>query len=218
MSRNKKLRYAQNAESDLVLEPGKELFEVIKGNWNKLFFDNSNDIVVEFACGRGEYTTNLASRQPNRNFIGVDIKGARLWMGCKEVKNSDLQNVGFLRTDILMAQELFAENEVSEIWITFPDPRPKARDEKKRLTSPRFLEMYKKILKPGGFLHLKTDNSDLFDYSLLQAHKNDWEVVHATKVLYDSPLYTEELQIKTNFEVKFNDKGFDINYLRLRNN
>ncbi len=215
MGRNKKVRYADISANELVLEPGKELFDQIKGNWNKEYFKNDKEIIVEFACGKGEYTTGLAQQYPDKNFVGVDIKGGRLWNGCKEVVEHNLSNVAFLRTDILKIGDLFEAGEVSEIWITFPDPRPKERDEKKRLTSDRFLSLYTQILKEGGSLNLKTDNAELFDYSLNKAHEHKWKIVHATKMLYRSPLYTSELKIKTTYERKFNDLGFEINYLKI---
>lgn len=218
MSRNKQQRYADLLENNIVVQAGKPTFDTIKGNWNKHFFKNTNPIVVEFGCGKGEYCTNLALQNPDTNYIGVDIKGGRLWMGCKEVEKLNLKNVGFLRTNVNYVNQLFDKGEISEIWITFPDPQPKEKQEKNRLTNPKFLQLYKEILKPNGTINFKTDNSELFDYSLEKVHEMDYKVIHATKKLYISPLYKDELCIKTTYEKKFNDLGFNINYLKFQVN
>lgn len=218
MSRNKQQRYADLLENNIVVQAGKPTFDTIKGNWNNDFFKNTNPIVVEFGCGKGEYCTNLALQNPDINYIGVDIKGGRLWMGCKEVEKLNLKNVGFLRTNVNHVNQLFDKGEISEIWITFPDPQPKEKQEKNRLTNPKFLQLYKEILKPNGTINFKTDNSELFDYSLEKVHEMDYKVIHATKKLYISPLYKDELCIKTTYEKKFNDLGFNINYLKFQVN
>ncbi|BDD09267.1 tRNA (guanine-N(7)-)-methyltransferase [Fulvitalea axinellae] len=215
--RNKLLRFKENSERRNVLEDGKPVFETIKGKWNEEQFQNDNDLVLELACGRGEYTVGLARVDSERNFIGVDIKGCRIWKGSGMAIEEGLENVAFLRTQILMLEKFFDENEVSEIWITFPDPRPRDRDEKRRLTHKRFLDMYKKVLKPGGWMKFKTDNTDLFQYTLdTLAERDDIQDLEYTFNLYESEYMPEHFGIKTRFEQKFYDKGEDIKYMKFR--
>ncbi len=198
-----------------VVEPGKEIYKSIKGNWNSTFFKNDKPITIELACGRGEYSVALAVLFPERNFIGVDIKGERIWKGSTQALEKGLNNVGFLRTNILNISEFFVENEVDEIWVTFPDPRPRKRDIKRRLTSPRYLAFYKEIIKPGGFLRLKTDNTQLYEYTLetLLARADIDELAH-TADLYHSALRPECYDIRTRYEAQFSAQGHDIKYLR----
>lgn len=217
MSRSKLKRFAENELRDNVIQPGKPLYESIKGKWRELYFENDHPIVVEMACGRGEYSVGLARQFPDKNFIGVDIKGDRLWKGSGIAEKEGLQNVAFLRTQIQQADNFFAPNEVDEIWITFPDPRPKDRDEKRRLTYPRFLDLYKDILKPGGTVHLKTDNDFLFEYTL-ELLKKEYPVqkMAYTHDLYDSPWQEIHFGIKTRFEKKFSALGYSIKYLQFQ--
>jgi tRNA (guanine-N7-)-methyltransferase len=147
MGRKKQFRFDDLIYRENVLEAGKELYNQLKGSWHRSYFKNNNPITLELACGRGEYTTGLASVYPDRNFIGVDMKGDRLWMGSTVSLENSLMNTAFLRTHILDLDQFFELNEVDEIWIVFPDPRPRDRDEKRRLTNPRYLDLYKKILK-----------------------------------------------------------------------
>lgn len=199
-----------------MIEPSKPHYHTIKGNWHA-HFGNDNPITVELACGRGEYSVNLARLFPNRNFIGVDIKGERIWKGSTWAVEQDLANVAFLRTQILLIESFFAEAEVDELWITFPDPRPRKRDIKRRLTSPRFLGMYTRILRPTGFLRLKTDNTVLFDYTLeVLRERNDITGLAFTHNLYESDLRAECYDIKTRYEEEFAAKGETIKYLRFR--
>ncbi len=200
-----------------VIEPSKEIYHYVKGKWNEDFFKNKNPITIELACGRGEYTVGLAKLFPDRNYIGVDIKGERIWKGSSRAKEENLSNVAFLRTMILLIENFFEEGEVNEIWITFPDPRPRKRDIKRRLTSPRFLSIYKRLLKPGGYVRLKTDNSNLFEYSLeeLQA-RNDIADLKFTDDVYNSNLRAECFDIRTRYEEEFVSKGEKIKYLRFR--
>ena len=215
--RKKQKRFADNAASENVIQPGKDLFDRIKGQWHELHFKNSNPIVVEVGCGRGEYTVGLAAEYPERNFIGVDIKGARIWVGSSRAAKDQLRNAAFLRIQIQSLTDHFAMDEVDEIWITFPDPRPKDRDEGRRLTHPRFLDMYHRIMKPGGFLHLKTDNTQLFDYTLdILNSREDVSELISTDNLYNSDLLDEHFGIITRYEEQFHRQGFDINYLRCR--
>jgi len=176
------------------------------------YFRNKNPIVLELGCGKGEYTLSLARRHPEKNFIGVDIKGARIWRGAKTALEENLTNVVFLRVGIERIDTLFHEGEISEIWITFPDPYPKNRQEKNRLVSPPFLIMYKKILRPGGIIHLKTDDLNLFQYTIKTLERHGCKIKEIVEDLYShdvSPL----LQIKTTYEMKHLEEGKKIYYL-----
>lgn len=200
-----------------VVEPTKEFYHSIKGNWNKDFFKNDNPITVELACGRGEYTIGLAKLFPDRNYIGVDIKGERIWKGSTTATENNLTNAAFLRTMILLVENFFAEGEVSEIWITFPDPRPRVRDIKRRLTSARFLSIYKRLLKPGGYVRLKTDNTGFYEFTLEELSQRD-DIVDLTFTddVYNSELRPECFDIKTKYEQMFAAKGERIKYLRFQ--
>lgn len=215
MGRSKLERFRVIAERENVIQPGKDLFDNIKGTWNS-FFKNNHDLVVEIGCGRGEYTTGLANLFPNKNFVGIDMKGARLWKGSTVAFEGGLSNVAFLRAQAQQLELFFEKGEVSEIWITFPDPRPKSNEEKLRLTNPRFLEIYKNILAEGGILNFKTDNEALFDYTLeaLQTCGLPVNDLVYTKDLYNSELLTLHYNIQTTFEKKFMGLGMKINYLK----
>jgi tRNA (guanine-N7-)-methyltransferase len=213
MSRKKSRRFAEAHENANVLEPGNEQFSSIKGHWNSSFFKNSNPIVLEIGCGKGEYTVGLAKIFPEKNFIGIDIKGDRIAVGSNNALKNNLENVGFLRIKVHDILNFFEENEVSEIWITFPDPQPVKSGIKKRLTNERFLEMYKIILNPNGTLHLKTDSELLFDYTLETIGTFGTKNLVFTKDLYNSDLNIRHFGIKTRFEEIFTEKGFLINYL-----
>lgn len=200
-----------------VIERSKPHYLHMKGKWNEMFFKNDRPITVELACGRGEYTIGLAERFPNHNFIGIDIKGERIWKGSTLATERGLSNVAFLRTQILLLENFFNEAEISEIWLTFPDPRPRKRDIKRRLTSPRFLEMFKKLLKPGGYLRLKTDNTGLYNYTLEETGlRTDIEDLKFTQDIYQSSLREECFDIKTRYEEEFAAQGESIKYLRFR--
>lgn len=173
-SKNKLKRFKENESFANVIQPTREEAVTdglnLKGNWNKIFFKNDNPIVLELGCGKGEYTVGLAKKYPNKNFLGIDIKGARFWRGAKTALEDEMSNVGFLRTQIELIGNLFAENEVDEIWITFPDPQIKYKRTKHRLTNETFLDGYKKILKPKGIMHLKTDSEFMHGYTLGLLH------------------------------------------------
>ena len=204
-------------ERDNVIERSKDIFESIKGRWNSDYFKNDNPITLEIACGRGEYTLGLAALFPERNFIGIDIKGERIWKGSTLALEQNLKNVAFLRTPILFIENFFSPGEVEEIWTTFPDPRPRKRDAKRRLTSPRYLEIYKRLLKPGSFFRLKTDNTGLFEYSLEEAQaRRDISDLIYTDNLYESVYRSECFDIKTKYEQQFASKGETIKYLRFK--
>ena len=215
--KRKKERFKVIEERTNVIEPTKENYHDIKGEWNKQYFKNDHPITIELACGRGEYTVGLAALFPDRNYIGIDMKGERIWKGSGWAVERNLTNVAFLRTHILMIENFFAQNEVDEIWITFPDPRPKKRDIKRRITSPRYLDMYKKFIKPGGYVRLKTDNTLLYQYTLeVLAERKDIEDLQFSNEVYNSALSTEVFDIKTKYEMMFAEKGETIKYLRFR--
>ena len=184
----------------------------LKGNWNKEFFQNDNPVILELGCGKGEYTVGLARFFPEMNFIGVDIKGSRMWKGAKEIHVDGLKNAGLLRTNIELLHLFFAVNEVSEIWITFPDPQMKRA--RRRLTSTRFMALYCKFLKPGGIVHLKTDSGFLFQYTSAMVKQNNFEVITETPDLYDSGITDEILGIKTFYEEQWLSRGMKIKYLK----
>ncbi|MFZ9982347.1 MAG: tRNA (guanosine(46)-N7)-methyltransferase TrmB [Cyclobacteriaceae bacterium] len=210
-------RFRIIAERDNVLEQGKELYMKIKGNWQNDYFRNNNAITVELGCGRGEYTIGLAEHFPQRNHIGVDVKGDRIWKGSTWAVERNLKNVGFLRAEALGLMQFFAPGEIDELWITFPDPRPRKRDIKRRLTSPRFMEIYRHLIKPGGYLKFKTDNTGLFEYTLEElALRNDVEDLKFTRDLYSDELRPECFDIKTRYEEMFSAKGEKIKYLRFK--
>ena len=214
--RSKLARFAENTERNNLIEPGKPIFATIQGDWSN-YFGNDHPIILELGWGHGEYTTGLAALYPNKNFVGVDVKGARIWKGSRDAEVNQLTNAAFLRIRILQLENSFANQEASGIWITFPDPRPKAKDEKRRLTSPRFLDMYRKILKPDSWVHLKTDNQALFEYTLeVLEERTDISDLVFTDNLYNSGLYEPEQQIETTFEQKFAQRGIPIKYLRFR--
>lgn len=183
-----------------------------KGNWNRDFFKNNHPVVLELGCGKGEYTVGLARLFPEKNFIGIDIKGSRMWSGAKEVQMDELRNCGFVRTNIELLSHFFAPGEISEIWITFPDPQMKRTN--KRLTAVRFLNQYSEMLQPDGVIHLKTDSDFLYQYTLATIEANQFTVQVNTEDLYSSGLADEILSIRTYYEQQWLDRGKTIKYLR----
>lgn len=215
--KRKQERFKIIEERDNVVEPTKPLYQAIKGNWNRVYFKNEHPITLELACGRGEYTVGLAKLFPGQNFVGVDIKGERIWKGSTWAVENNLVNVAFLRTQILLIENFFQPGEVDEVWLTFPDPRPRKRDVKRRLTSPRYIDLYKKLVKPGSYIRLKTDNTNLYEYSLEELQKRrDIADLKFTDDVYTSPLRPECFDIKTRYEEEFAAKGEKIKYLRFR--
>lgn len=212
MGKDKLRKFAEVAtfENVVQLEAGK----AYKGEWASKFFGNNNPVVLELACGKGEYTVNLAKMFPHINFIGVDYKGNRIWRGAKTALAEGIQNVGFLRIQIETILEHFAENEVAEIWITFPDPQPQESREKKRLTNPRFLEKYKFLLKDNGRMHLKTDNDGFYAYTIEQIAALNLNKIKETTDLYHSDLVDDVLSIKTYYERKYLADNKNINYVQ----
>lgn len=215
MTRRKLDKYEFCQSADNVIEQGKPLYTSIKGKWNEFYFQNSNPLILELACGKGEYTIGLAQKFPERNFIGVDIKGDRLARGSKIARNLGLTNVAFLRSSIQYLDEFFGEGDVEEIWLIHPDPQLRDRDEKKRLTNSFFLDKYAGYLKPGGLFHLKTDSFPLYEYSLeVLESTNMFEIESHTSNLYESDLLDQHHSIVTHYESVFVRKGFSINYIQ----
>lgn len=184
----------------------------MKGNWNRDFFRNDNPIVLELGCGRGEYTVGLGRMFPDKNFIGVDIKGSRMWSGATDSLQEGLNNVAFLRTNIEIIERFFAEGEVSEIWLTFSDPQMKKAT--KRLTSTYFMNRYRKFLKENGIIHLKTDSNFMFTYTKYMVEKNNFPVLFVTEDLYHSGLVDDILGIQTYYEQQWLDRGLNIKYMK----
>ncbi len=229
MSKGKLAKFADMVANPLVIEAPyntiqEETSFELKGHWHELFFKNSNPIVLELGCGRGEYTVGLARKYADTNFIGVDIKGARMWTGAQEAQKEGMQNVGFLRTHIEFIDRFFALDEVSEIWLTFSDPQMKKAT--KRLTSTYFLERYRRFLTDGGLIHLKTDSSFLFTYTEEMLKANHLVPECSTRDLYkplpnspqrEEPDGSEEARsIQTYYEQMWRDRGIAIKYLRFR--
>lgn len=217
MGKGKLNKFEENRSFAHVIEPEvKEYVEhnhSLKGKWNELFFKNNNPIVLELGCGKGEYSVGLAQMFPSKNFIGVDIKGARIWRGAKTSHQQQLNNIGFLRTRIELINSFFSENEADEIWITFPDPQMKKRRAKKRLTSSGFLGLYQKLLKHNGIVHLKTDSRFLYEYTNEVAKLNKLEIIKNTANLYSEGWTDEVLKIQTHYEKLHIDDGETIHYI-----
>ena len=218
-SKNKLKRFAENEAFPNVIQPKRD--EIIhgftlKGKW-KEHFKNDHPIVLELGCGKGEYTVGLAKRFPNKNFIGVDIKGARFWRGAKTALEGNLANVTFLRTQIELIDLLFEENEVAEIWITFPDPQIKYKRTKHRLTNASFLKKYGTILTPNGTVHLKTDSEFMHGYTLGLLHGLGYEITYANHDVYKNEGSPKEvLEIQTFYENQYLEKGKSITYIQFR--
>jgi tRNA (guanine-N7-)-methyltransferase len=222
LGKNKLARWTELDTFVNVIQP--EIGEIsgkdhpVKGKWNTEIFRNQNPVVLELGCGKGEYTVGLANRFPDRNFIGVDIKGARMWKGAKTSNVEKLMNVAFLRTRIEFIGSFFLTDEVDEIWITFPDPHPGGKNSNKRLTSPWFLNSYSHFLKNNGLVHLKTDNTELYNYTRKVITFNDLDTVFATSDLYSENLPDDILSIRTHYESIFLKAGLKINYTSFRLN
>ena len=216
MGKNKLAKFANMEEYPHVFQYPfailqKEGFEM-KGKWNERFFKNDNPIVLELGCGKGEYTVGLAKLFPDKNFIGIDIKGARMWTGAKQSLNEGLKNVAFLRTHIELITHFFGQGEISEIWITFPDPQMNKVN--KRMTSVRFMQLYRQILSENGIIHLKTDSNFMFTYTGAMVKENDLPVLFETDDLYHSGLVDDILKIQTFYEQQWLARGLNIKYIK----
>lgn len=186
----------------------------LKGKWAAGHFKNTNPVILELGCGKGEYTVGLAGLFPGQNFIGIDIKGARIYTGARQALRENIPNVAFIRTRIEFINSVFAGDEVDEIWLTFPDPQLKNRRNKKRLTASKFLNSYREFLKDGGIVHLKTDNAVLYRYTLELVKENELPLLFATEDLYGSELADVVYGIRTYYEEQFIEKGLNIHYLK----
>lgn len=222
-SKNKLKRFKENDTFSNVFQPSREeLIEKqfnLKGHWNKTYFKNDNPLVLELGCGKGEYSVALAQKYPNKNFIGIDIKGARFWRGAKTAIEESISNVGFLRMQIELIDHAFAENEVDEIWITFPDPQIKYKRTKHRMTNSDFLKRYKQVLKPEGIMNLKTDSEFMHGYTLGLLHGEGHEVLYANHNVYKQEGSPEEVtSIQTFYESQYLEQNKPITYIRFKIN
>lgn len=220
MPKRKLERFAEVATLPNVIQHPRRSSEIVdiplKGKWRTGFFHNNNPVVVELGCGKGEYTVGMASRFPDKNFIGVDLKGNRIWRGAKTAHEGGMLNVAFVRTRIDNIEAIFEKGEIDEIWITFPDPQPQKPRERKRLTSPGFLKRYKTILRPGGIVNLKTDNAGFYEYTLEVIQSEGLKLIDSCNDLYQDPSSKPEYltTIKTFYEEKFSAAGHKIHYLK----
>ena len=220
-SKNKLKRFKENETFNNVFQPSRQdLVEGnydLKGNWNSLVFKNNNPLVLELGCGKGEYSVALAKKFPEKNFIGIDIKGARFWRGAKTAIEENIPNVAFLRTQIELIDYSFAKNEVDEIWITFPDPQIKYQRTKHRMTNQQFLKRYKKILKPDGHVNLKTDSEFMHGYTLGLLQGEGHEIIYANHDVYKNEGSPEEVTgIQTFYEEQYLEQNKPITYIRFK--
>lgn len=220
-SKNKLKRFKENESFENVVQPSRE--EIVsgefqlKGNWATDFFKNDHPIVLELGCGKGEYAIALAEIFPEKNFLGIDIKGARFWKGAKTALENNLKNVGFLRSQIELVDKIFAENEIDEIWITFPDPQIKYKRTKHRMTNSDFLQKYKKILKPGGTVKLKTDSEFMHGYTLGLLHGEGHEVVQANHNVYKNEYSPKTVTgIQTFYEKQYLEQKKPITFVEFK--
>ena len=218
MGKDKLRKFAENRTFGCMVQP--EFADIfhrdhpLKGRWREDFFRNDNPIVLELGCGKGEYTIALAERDRDRNFIGIDIKGARMWRGAKTATERGMQNVGFVRTRIEFIDSFFGEGEIDELWITFPDPQLKTRRAKKRLTGPMFLERYSHLLREGGVINLKTDSQHLYNYTLAVIGHFGLPCEVSNADIYGTGYADEVLSVKTAYESMYLERGLPITYTR----
>ena len=222
-SKNKLKRFKENETFDHVFQPKRETLEedkfILKGQWRQKFFKNKNPLVLELGCGKGEYAVGLAEKYPYKNYVGIDVKGARFWRGAKTAKENQLSNVAFVRAQIELIGCLFEASEVDEIWITFPDPQIKYKRGKHRLTNPDFLKRYKHILNQTGVVHLKTDSEYMHGYSLGLLQGLGHEIQYANHNVYHQEGSPDEVtEIQTFYEKTYLEKGKAITYLRFKIN
>ena len=219
MPKRKLQRFAENETFSHFFQPSfrdiSDGYEM-KGHWKDKFFGNENPIVLELGCGKGEFTVGLGRKYPQKNFIGIDLKGARMWRGAKTSHELKMNNVAFVRTRIEQIEHIFAKDEVDGIWITFPDPQPNKPRIKKRLTSPQFLDRYRRIAKPGSLIHLKTDNSLFFEYTLSVIGELGLPLVFHTWDVDKNPGSDDVVAIRTYYEEMFREQGEKVKYLRFR--
>ena len=217
MAKKKLIHFQENLSFPYLFQPTyNDLYPLypLRSSWHSRFFNNDHPIIIELGCGKGEYTVGLAAKYPAKNFIGIDWKGARLWRGCKRVSELGLNNVGFIRTQIDHIEQIFAPGEVSEIWITFPDPQ--VGKVRRRLTAPVFLEKYKNILQPSGIIHLKTDDPFFYNYTMDVIREFDHSLIWATDDLYHSNSGDDVVAIQTYYENRWLGLGKKICYIKFQ--
>ena len=220
-SKNKLKRFRENETFANVFQPTREELVnqnyALKGNWNTKFFKNKNPLILELGCGKGEYSVALAQKYPNKNFIGIDIKGARFWRGAKTAVEENIPNIAFIRTQIELIEYAFAKNEIDEIWITFPDPQIKYKRTKHRMTNSVFLQKYRKVLKKEGVVHLKTDSEFMHGYTIGLLHGEGHEVIYSNHDVYKQEGSPEEVtSIQTFYESQYLEQNKPITYIRFK--
>ncbi len=224
MAKRKLQRFAENATFNHFFQPGWEELSAgfsLRGKWNTGFFGNINPIIIEMGCGKGEYTVDLSMKYPERNFIGIDKKGARMWKGAKTSNEEKRLNVAFVRIRAENICRVFSPGEVAEIWITFPEPQPRSPRYSKRFTSPEFIERYRQLLKPDGIIHLKTDNDMFYNYTLEVIKDGGHKLIYSTGDLYSNfgdPEVKDVIDVQTHYEKIWLEQGLTIKYLRFRLN
>jgi tRNA (guanine-N7-)-methyltransferase len=222
LAKRKLERFAENATFSHFFQPSwEELTEgfSLRGKWNVDFFNNSNPVIIEMGCGKGEYTVDLSQKYPEKNFIGIDKKGARMWRGAKTSKEIESPNVAFVRTRAENINMVFGIAEVDEIWITFPEPQPNSPRHSKRFTSPEFINRYSKLLKPGGIIHLKTDSDLFYNYTLEVIQEGGHHILYNNSNLYANPGDPEVkdvIEVQTHYEKIWLSQGSTIKYLKFR--
>lgn len=219
MAKRKLQHFAENETFSHLFQPSFDLLQKgfpLRGKWQVDFFKNAGSVIAELGCGKGEFSTGLGARYPEKNFIGMDLKGARLWRGAKKVQENNMRNVAFVRTHIEMITGIFAPGELDEIWITFPDPYPQKAKAKKRLTSPQFLHRFRQVAKSSAIIHLKTDNTAFFDYTLDVIKEQNLSLLFHTFDVDENPGDDDVVSIRTFYEEKFREQGEKIKYLRFK--
>ncbi len=222
MAKRKLQRFAENATFNHFFQPGWEELSAgfsLCGKWNDDFFRNTNPVIIEIGCGKGEYTVDLSDKYPNCNFIGIDKKGARMWRGAKTSIEENRPNVAFIRIRAENIGKVFAPAEVDEIWITFPEPQPNSPRHSKRFTSPQFINRYRQVLKPGGIIHLKTDNDMFYNYTLDVISEGGHHLIYKNCDLYSNsgdPEVKDVIDVQTHYEKIWLEQGLTIKYLRFR--
>jgi tRNA (guanine-N7-)-methyltransferase len=222
LAKRKLQRFAENETFEHFFQPGWEELSAgfsLRGNWKSGFFRNDNPLIIEMGCGKGEYTVDLSGKYPQRNFIGIDKKGARMWRGAKTSNEANRPNVAFLRIRAENICQVFGSAEVDEIWITFPEPQPNSPRHSKRFTSPEFIERYRKLLKPGGLIHLKTDSDMFYNYTLDVINEYGHELLYSNNDLYSNPDDSEVkdvIDVQTHYEKIWLSQGLTIKYLKFK--
>jgi tRNA (guanine-N7-)-methyltransferase len=222
LAKRKLQRFAENATFNHFFQPGWEELSAgfsLQGKWNEVFFSNNNPVIIEMGCGKGEYTIDLSRKYPQRNFIGIDKKGARMWKGAKTSKEEQRSNVAFLRIRAENIGMVFGPDEVDEIWITFPEPQPNSPRHSKRFTSPEFMTRYEQLLKPDGIIHLKTDSDLIYNYTLEVINDRGCEILYKNSDLYSNPGDPEVkdvIDVQTHYEKIWLSQGSTIKYLRFK--